>query len=343
MRPAGSDSPAFSPGTGGGPDVDEDTRIMAAVVARNDAQLLEGSLACLGFADDVVVLDMDSSDETFGIATRLGAEVISVPVEPIAERVLNVALDHGARRGADWVIVIAPDERVSERFGPQLRTILRDADPDIAGYRVAVPVVAFGIELQHGLNRSGGGTIRVLRPGRGRWPDQAPAHTEPTIDGLVGDLVGGIDPIHNHAFRTMPQLVEKLSRYASSDDRRLSEDGPPVGTAALRRAVDLLIRRQAWRDGFPGIVAASFPIMEAWLRDCYAWEAAGYRDVEVKRRERVALLGILVSLRYADAVRQRIHRGVRRVTGSRPAAASFARRSPACEEPERAAHQTGSP
>jgi hypothetical protein len=316
----------------GGPDVDGDIRIMGAVVARNDADLLDGCLACLRFTDDIVVLDMGSSDDTSRIASRHLARVIAVPIEPIAERVRNVALEHGAAMGADWVLMIDPDERVSERFGSQLRPILRGTDPRVAGYRVAVPVVAFGRELEHGLNRSTGGTIRILRPERARWSHRVPAHTEPTVDGLVGDLVGDVDPIRNHAFRTVAQLVEKLGRYGSSDEGQSQSDRLD-GTGALRCAVDLLIRRQAWRDGFPGLVAASFPVMEAWLRDCYAWEARGYPDVDMTRRESAALLSILLSLRSADAVRQRVHRFARRVVRGGVSAGSVTSSSSASLEP----------
>lgn len=267
-------------------------------------------MARLGFADEVLVLDMESSDDTARTASRHGARVVRVPAEPFVERVRNVVLE--CADGADWVVLVDPDERVSSRFGSQLRPILEQTDASVACYRVAIPVVAFGRRLERGLNGTAGGAIRVVRPDRVRWSDVASAHDEPIVVGDVGDLVGYVDPIENHAFRSMPQFIDKLARYTSSNDEAVSSvDRLDMG-AAVRHAFRLYVRQEAWRDGLPGVVAASFVVIEAWLRDCSAWEARGYPKIEMARPKKATLVSLLALLRYSDRVRRRAHRDAHR-------------------------------
>jgi glycosyltransferase involved in cell wall biosynthesis len=280
-------------------------KVTAAIVARNEAELLDGCMTRLGFADEVLVLDMESSDDTGRVASRHGARVVRIPAEPIVERVRNVVLE--AADDADWVVMVDPDERVSARFGSQLRPILEQTNASVACYRVAIPVVAFGRRLQRGLNGTTGGAIRVVRPDSVRWSDAASAHDEPIVVGDVGDLVGYVDPIENHAFRNMAQFIDKLTRYTSSDEAAASVDRIDMG-AAVRHAFRLYVRQEAWRDGLPGVVAASFAVMEAWLRDCSAWEARGYPMIEIARPKKATLVGLLALLRYSDLVRRRAHR-----------------------------------
>jgi glycosyltransferase involved in cell wall biosynthesis len=281
-------------------------KVTASLVARNEASLLAGCLEGLGFADDILVLDMESADDTRKIATEYGARVVSVPLEPVAERVRNVAFEEAG--GADWVFFTAPDERLSPRFGAQLRLVLEKTDPHVAAYRVPVTLVAFGRKLRYGvLSGAGNQNIRLVRPARAHWPGDVPAHTEPTIDGEVENLFGRIDPIEDHGFRDIAQVVEKLLRYAPTEAQGVAPASLLYGDAA-RFAFRNLVVKEAWRDGTAGIFTTGLITMAVWVRDCYTWERLGYPEIQLKRWEKATLTSTKSLRRGVGIVRRRVPR-----------------------------------
>jgi hypothetical protein len=247
--------------------------LSAVVVARNEAALLVECLPRLSFADEVLVLDMESTDDSSQVAASHGARVIRVPVEPIAERVRNTGFEKS--RG-EWVLFIDPDELVPPLTGGQIRTVL--GDTAASGYYLPFKTFAFGRPLEHafGLWPS----LRLTRRDSARYPaGELPAHTSPQVKGPVESLVGRIEPIEHHCFRDISQVIEKSWRYAQSRGTSLG----PVQTPDLLSATKLLLRylvlHEAWRDGSAGLVAGSMVAIADTLAHFYAWEALGYPDI----------------------------------------------------------------
>ena len=83
------------------------------VITLNEASNLRACLESVPFADEVVVLDSGSTDETVAIATSCGARVSRSPDWPGFGPQKNRAL---ALATGDWVLSLDADERVT----PQL-------------------------------------------------------------------------------------------------------------------------------------------------------------------------------------------------------------------------------
>src|SRR4051794_16492566 len=107
----------------------------ACLIVRDEADRLSACLNALrGLADEIVVLDTGSTDDTVATARRLGATVIEGEWHDDFAAARNVALDHCS---AEWIVHVDADEIVGGDIAG-LRRRLQAAPADIDGYIVVI-------------------------------------------------------------------------------------------------------------------------------------------------------------------------------------------------------------
>jgi glycosyltransferase involved in cell wall biosynthesis len=106
--------------------------LSAALIARNEEKFLGDCLASLqNVADEVVVVDTGSTDQTRAVAARGGARLYEFPWTGDFSAARNHALD---RSTGEWILYIDADERVRAQSAVNLRAEL--SAPSHLGYRV---------------------------------------------------------------------------------------------------------------------------------------------------------------------------------------------------------------
>lgn len=114
--------------------------LSVAIITKNEAHRIEACLRSVAFADQIVVLDSGSTDDTVAIARRLGAEVEVTPDWPGFGPQKNRAL---ARCRHRWVLSIDADEQVSPALAEEIRTVLTQGERD-AGQPASALALASG-------------------------------------------------------------------------------------------------------------------------------------------------------------------------------------------------------
>lgn len=161
--------------------------LSVAIIACNEAHRIARCLQSVAFADQVVVLDSGSTDDTVTIARGLGADVEVTPDWPGFGPQKNRAL---ARCRYRWVLSIDADEQVSDALAAEILRVLREAPAEatVAGYWLRRSSRYCGQVIRHGL----WGNDRVLRlfeRQRGRFTD-ARVHESLVCDGETRVLEG---------------------------------------------------------------------------------------------------------------------------------------------------------
>jgi glycosyltransferase involved in cell wall biosynthesis len=103
--------------------------LSALVSSRNEAGLLERCLAAIGFCEELIVIDVDSDDDTAAVAEACGARVVRHPYVPIAEAA-RVTVAPQAR--FDWLLVVDPDEEVPAALADEVAELLPGIPDDVA-------------------------------------------------------------------------------------------------------------------------------------------------------------------------------------------------------------------
>ena len=97
--------------------------------SHDEASLLPRCLGSIAFCDEIIVIDVDSSDETAATAEALGAHVVAHSYVPIAEAA-RATVAPQARH--DWLLVVDPDEEVTSALATEVAAILPTLADDVA-------------------------------------------------------------------------------------------------------------------------------------------------------------------------------------------------------------------
>jgi glycosyltransferase involved in cell wall biosynthesis len=103
--------------------------LSAIVTSRNEGHRLGRCLGAIAFCDELIVIDVESDDDTTAVAEAHGARVVRHPYVAIAEAA-RVTVAPQARH--DWILVVDPDETVPPALAREIAELLPDIPAEIA-------------------------------------------------------------------------------------------------------------------------------------------------------------------------------------------------------------------
>ncbi len=199
--------------------------LSAVILTYNEEANLPGCLASLrGLADEVVVVDSGSTDQTAEIARRYGARVVAHEFETQA-RQLNWALEHIPWQG-NWVLRLDADERVSPELATELQVSLPSVEADVTGYYLKRRVYFLGRWMRHG-GYYPTWLLRVWRRGCARSDDRVMDEHMVLLRGRV--LYLRHDIVEQNQ-KGLSAWVDRQNRYASREAAAVLKGAAPTGT-----------------------------------------------------------------------------------------------------------------
>lgn len=224
--------------------------------AHNIARCLE---AVSDIADEMIVVDGESSDGTAEIARRLGARVISTTNKPNFHINKQMAMDEAQ---GDLILQLDADEVVDA----ELKSFIVDLQKNIAkieenAWYINRKNLFLGAFLKKG-GQYPDPVIRLYKKGTARLP-QEDVHEQMEVDGKVGTARGHLLHYANPSFNA---YLYKFNRYTSFKAQQLSDDDLKITLANTGRYCLILpivtflrifIRHKGFVDGFPGFVFAA--------------------------------------------------------------------------------------
>jgi glycosyltransferase involved in cell wall biosynthesis len=228
--------------------------LSALVVARNEEDRLAACIACLGFADEIVVVLDRCTDSSRDIARRFTDRIIEGAWEREGPR-RNAGI--AACRG-EWVLEVDADERVDAALASEVRAVAASSTADwhlipIDNY-IGNHLVRYGWGASFGRSAHAG----LFRRGAKHWGDGR-VHPAVTLSGVEGKRLEA--RLVHHVDRDISDMLRRLDRYTTARAHDLRDSGD-IGSFArnVRRIFSRFwkcyVGRRGYREGAWGFLIA---------------------------------------------------------------------------------------
>ena len=236
----------------------ENVRVPVSVLVpiKNEATNLGRCLDSVKWADEIFVVDSESTDGSIDIAREHGAHVIQFQFDGTWPKKKNWALENLPFRN-EWVFILDADEVLPREAKEEFASVIANGG-ELAGYWINRRFMFMGRWLRHAYYPNW--NLRLFRHALGRYEKLTESDTQSgdnevhehvILQGATGRLRCEMD---HYAFPSVEVFVEKHNRYSNwearvSIDRRLPASASQIkgGPAGRRRRLKSLSQRLPFR------------------------------------------------------------------------------------------------
>lgn len=245
--------------------------LTAVILTLNEERNIRDCLASVSWADELVVFDSYSTDQTVQLAKGAGAHVIQYPFE-----------NYGAQRDAalvaltaEWVFFVDADERATPELEEEIRSAL---DRPERGWWVPRHNYIFG-RLTLGAGWYPDYQLRLLHRTSARYDPKRPVHEEVILNGDSGHLQ---NPLIHYNYDNLADFIRRQEKYTDFEAGIQFEAGRRPKpwtyiTGPLRQFWWRFVILQGYRDGVHGLrLSALMAYYNAvmWRRVAGLWRAS---------------------------------------------------------------------
>jgi len=242
-------------------------KLSITVITKNEAADIGPALESVAWADERIVVDSQSSDDTVAIARRR-ADRVEVREWPgyIAQK--NYAASIAAH---DWILSIDADERATPELAAEIRALLATTPPHPA-YRIPRVTWHLGRWVRT-TDWYPDFQLRLYDRRSAEWTGRY-VHESVKARGSVGRLKG---ELQHFAYRDIADHLETIDRYTTYAARQMHEDGRRSGVLQIAGHPPLAFLRNyiahgGIRDGVPGLIISALNAYYVFLKFAKLWE-----------------------------------------------------------------------
>ncbi|BCK88805.1 hypothetical protein MIZ01_2611 [Sideroxyarcus emersonii] len=189
------------------------------IITKNEAANIRDCLQSVAWADELIVVDSASSDDTADIARAMGALVYAHADWPGFGPQKNRALGYASQ---DWVFSIDADERVTPELRAELEQAMRTGNAD--GY-YCPRLSQFCGKFVHHSGWYPDYVLRLFKRGTGRFSDSL-VHESVLLTGGTSKLK---NPLLHYSYLTVNDVERKIEHYSSAAAKQMFQSGKRAG------------------------------------------------------------------------------------------------------------------
>ncbi|MGI6278768.1 MAG: glycosyltransferase family 2 protein [Patescibacteria group bacterium] len=245
-------------------------KISVNVIARNEADDIADCLNSARFlADEVIFVDMESSDQTKKIASGLADKVYSHPQVGYVEPARNFGIK---KCTGDWVFVLDADERITPQLANFLKEKIIQVEDEVGAMAIARKNINFGFWLKRGGWWPDYQVRFIKKKNFINWPKEI--HSFPEIKGKIINID---TPFLHLAIKNIEEMLERTIRYSEKEANLLF-------AAGQRTSLFLMVRRmmgEFWRRGIKkqgllagqaGVIQVIYQTFSVFITQARVWE-----------------------------------------------------------------------
>lgn len=238
-------------------------KLSVVVLTKNEERNIERCLESVRWADEIIVIDDNSSDATTRIAKRYTDNVVVHSLVDNFSAQRNLGSENAS---GDWILQMDADERVTDELKTAIMGILENGSP-FSAFRFrrvnnfCGRFLASGGEDKHR-------PLRLFKKGKAAFSGDR-IHEKLTVNGPIGDIDAAME---HYNFPDVSHYVETQDFYSTLEARAMYEKAGLIPEKKLRRELTIeplklffkiYMKKKGYKDGIHGLV---FAMLSAWRR-----------------------------------------------------------------------------
>lgn len=245
------------------------SNISAIVHTRNEIENIKECIKSIkGFANEIILIDMESNDGTVELAQRMGAKVYSIKnygiVEPARQYGINKA-------SGDWILIIDADERLTKNLSRLLRFLTKQNKFDVV--RIPFKNIIFGKWFKKS-NLWPDYHARFFRKGCIEWPSYLDSEPEYNHNKTLDLPAFAVNAIVHESHPGIDGLISKINRYSNHAQTPTLTSQALVERMLLYPQLDFSRRylETGGKDGMEGYIFARVMEFYEFIKWAKYWE-----------------------------------------------------------------------
>lgn len=235
-------------------------KLSVVIITKNASKKIRNCLKSVEWADEIVIVDGHSEDDTVAIASEYTDKILSSDFEGFAnERNKGASFAEG-----DWILQLDADEIVTEGFRERLERILSGDDGGFVSFKFRRKNIFLGRPMLRGgwYHYS----AHLFKKGRAHY--EGDIHETLIVDGKQGKIE---EAVEHYPFDSMSEFIERQNRYTTLQAKEMFRKDGSIPEKAilynlkvkpLKLFNKFYIKKRGFMEGMHGLV---FSVMFAWV------------------------------------------------------------------------------
>ncbi len=245
-------------------------KISVVISAFNEEKMIGDCLKSIGtLADEIIVVDNTSSDNTAKIAKKYTKNIFTVPNDPV---MLNKNKNYGfGKTTGQWILSLDADERVTPELAKEIKKVTNNKG--VNGFEIPRKNIIFGKWIQHSIWWPDY-NLRLFRKNHGRFQERH-VHEKLHVDGKISKLQ---NPLIHYNYQTVSQFIKKMDNtYTESEVTNFIKSGKSIyWYDAIRFPLNDFLKtffaQNGYRDGMHGLVLSILQSFYSFIVFAKIWE-----------------------------------------------------------------------
>lgn len=250
----------------------------------NEEKQIARAIESVSWADEILVCDMYSDDDSAVIAKKLGAKIIFHKRLPFVEPTRNFAI---SKAEGDWILVMDPDEEIPDGLKEKIREII-SKDGVVNFVEIPRLNIIFGKSMKAAMWWPDY-NIRLFKKGSVVWGNKI--HIRPKAEGQglrLPELES--QAITHYHYETISQFLVRMDRYTSVQAKEIKESGyefdwKDLVSKPLGEFLSRYFANRGFEDGLHGLALSLLQAFSHLIMYLKVWELKGFPQNYIKFEE----------------------------------------------------------
>lgn len=225
--------------------------LSVTIISLNEEKNLRRCLESVAFADEIIVVDSGSQDNTLAIAREFTDEVFQEPWQGFA-RQKNLAQD---KTQGPWILNVDADEQVTPELKEEILSVIQKESP-YKGFKISRKNFFCGQWIRHG-GWYPNYQLRLYLKEAGNFA-QREVHEQVVVKGRVGTLKAHLE---HFTYDSISDYLKRMDRYSELSAQQYLLEGKKVSWAEILfrtkfNFFKMWVLQRGFLDGSNGLILA---------------------------------------------------------------------------------------